>query len=122
VTYVWLMLGGALGVLARYVVAGWVDQRGGTFPWGIFVVNITGAFAIGFVLTLAEGRLAISADMQRFIATGILGGYTTFSTLSWNTLQLIQDDEFARAAFNGLGSLAVGLAAVYCGVLLARLV
>lgn len=121
-TYLWLMLGGALGVLGRHLLAGWIDERGSAFPWGVFVVNITGALAIGFFLTLAQGRAAISVDLQRFVATGMLGGYTTFSTLSWNTLQLLQDDEFGRAAVNALGSLAVGLAAVYCGVLLARLV
>lgn len=121
-TYVWLMAGGALGVLSRYLLAGWVDQRGAPFPWGIFVVNVSGAFAIGFILTLAQGRVALSPDLQRFIATGFLGGYTTFSTLTWNTLELLQHDRFWRAAANGLGSLAAGLLAVYCGTLLARLV
>lgn len=121
-TYVWLMSGGALGVLGRYLLAGWIDRHAGTFPLGILVVNISGALAIGFFLTLATTRFDISTDLQRFVATGMLGGYTTFSTLSWNTLQLLQDDYIGRAAVNALGSLALGLVAVYCGVLLARLI
>ncbi|RIK46420.1 MAG: fluoride efflux transporter CrcB [Chloroflexi bacterium] len=121
-TYVWLMSGGALGVLGRYLLAGWIDRHAGTFPLGIMVVNVSGALAIGFFLTLATTRFDISTDLQRFVATGMLGGYTTFSTLSWNTLQLLQDDYIVRAAVNALGSLALGLVAVYCGALLARLI
>lgn len=121
-TYVWLMSGGALGVLGRYLLAGWIDRHAGTFPLGIMVVNVSGALAIGFFLTLATTRFDISTDLQRFVATGMLGGYTTFSTLSWNTLQLLQDDYIGRAAVNALGSLALGLVAVYCGALLARLI
>jgi fluoride exporter len=122
VTYIWLALGGALGTLSRFLLSGWIDSRHGSSPLGIFVVNVSGAFAIGFFLTLAQSRSSISPDMRRFVATGFLGGYTTFSTLSWDTVNLLQDRNVALAALNGLGSLAAGLLAVYLGIVLARVV
>jgi fluoride exporter len=115
-------LGGALGTLGRYVVAGRVDERLGATPLGIFIVNISGAFMIGFFLTLAEGRFLISPDVRRFVATGILGGYTTFSTLSFETMKLLETGAYARGLANGLGSIVAGLAAVWVGMVLARLV
>lgn len=80
-TYLWLALGGALGTLGRYAVSGWVYDRLGPGPLGIFVVNVSGAFLIGLFLELADGRALISPGLRQFVALGVLGGYTTFSTL-----------------------------------------
>jgi CrcB protein len=121
-SWVWLALGGALGTLGRYVVSGHVDERFGASPLGIFVVNISGAFAIGFFLTLAEGRFLISPDVRRFVATGILGGYTTFSTLSFESFKLLEAGDYTRGLANAFGSLAAGLVAVWLGMALARIV
>jgi fluoride exporter len=121
-TYLWLALGGALGTLGRYVLSGAIDSRYGPSPLGIFVVNVSGAFVIGFFLVLAQDRILVSPDLRRFVATGLCGGYTTFSTFSYDTMTLIEDHRYATAAANGLGSLAAGLLAVWLGMTLARAV
>lgn len=120
--YLWLALGGALGTLSRYTVSGWVAARYPSFPWGTFTVNVTGALVIGFFLTLAEERLLISPQLRVFFATGFLGGYTTFSTFSWETMALLRDGALLPALGNAAGSLLTGLVAVYLGIVLARLV
>jgi CrcB protein len=120
--YVWLAAGGAIGTIGRYLVSGWVVARTGPSPWGTFAVNVIGAVIIGFFLTLAEGRFLIPPHVRVFIAVGILGGFTTFSTLSYETLQLARGGSLAGALLNGAGSLAAGLIAVYIGIVLARLV
>jgi CrcB protein len=121
VTWLWLALGGALGTLGRYAVSGWVVDRFGPSPVGIFVVNVTGAFFIGLFVTLADGRLLVPPHVRQFIAIGVLGGYTTFSALSYETMQLMETGDFGAAALNALGTLAAGLAAVYVGTVVGRL-
>ncbi|HEY3922698.1 MAG TPA: fluoride efflux transporter CrcB [Gaiellaceae bacterium] len=114
---------GALGALARYGLEGFVSRRANSsFPWGTFVVNITGAFTLGLVFTLATERWGISAWLRSAITIGFLGAYTTFSTLSFETYKLAADRALGLAAANMLGSCAAGLAAVYLGVVLARAV
>jgi CrcB protein len=120
VTLLWLAAGGALGTLGRYAVSGWIDGRFGPGPLGIFVVNVTGAFLIGFFGTLAEDRFPIPPDLRHLVAVGVLGGYTTFSTLSYETMKLIETGDLAPAALNGLGSLLAGIVAVYLGMSAAR--
>ncbi len=120
--YIWVVAGGGIGALSRYLLAGWIDNRHGPGPLGIFVVNISGALIIGFFMTLAEERFLFSPDLRRFVATGFLGGYTTFSTLSWDTTNLLRDHSYALAVFNGIGSIVLGVVAVYVGIALARLV
>ncbi|HEU5423383.1 MAG TPA: fluoride efflux transporter CrcB [Nitrolancea sp.] len=120
--YLWLALGGALGTISRYTVSGWVAARYPSFPWGTFTVNIAGALVIGFFLTLAEERFLIAPEARVFVATGFLGGFTTFSTFSWETMALLRDGAFAPALGNAAGSLLTGLFAVYLGIVLARLV
>lgn len=119
--YLWLGLGGALGTIARYSASGWVDGRFGAGAWGIFFVNITGSFLLGLFATLAEERFVVPVDVRRFLAVGFFGGYTTFSTLSFETMKMAQVGSFGAAATNGLGSLIVGLAAAYLGMVLGRL-
>jgi CrcB protein len=116
-----IALAGALGALARYGVEGVVSRRTrGAFPWGTFVVNISGAFVLGLVFTLATERWGLAPWLRSALTIGFLGAYTTFSTLSFETYRLAADRAYALAAANMLGSCAAGLAAVYVGVVLAR--
>ena len=116
-----IAVAGALGALARYALEGFVSRRAkGAFPWGTFVVNISGAFALGLVFTLATERWGLAPWLRSAITIGFLGAYTTFSTLSFETYRLAADRALGLAAANMLGSCAAGLVAVYVGVVLAR--
>ena len=113
--------GGAIGAAARYLVGLWIVSRLGTgFPWGTFFVNATGSFLIGIILVLVEGG-ALPAGARLFLAVGILGGYTTFSSFSYETLQLLAcGGNVGPVLFNAFGQLLVGLLAVYLGVVCGR--
>jgi CrcB protein len=116
--YLWLALGGALGTLARFGVSGFVAHHfGETFPWGTLVVNVSGSFVIGFFATLTgtEGRFLVGGTTRQFVMTGILGGFTTFSSFSLQTLALARDGEWLRAGANTAGSFILCLVAVWLG-------
>lgn len=111
---------GAIGAAARYLLGGFVQARlGPGFPWGTFFVNATGPFLIGIVLVLVE-RGTLPSEARSFLAVGVLGGYTTFSTFSYETLRLLAAGDVRGVLLNALGQLPVGLLAVYLGVVLAR--
>jgi fluoride exporter len=113
-------LGGAIGSAARYLVGAFVaNSFGPDFPWGTFIVNVSGSFFIGVILSFVGGGL-LPAGARPFLAVGVMGGYTTFSTYSHETLQLIQGGEIGAGAFNTLGQVVASLAAVYLGVVLGR--
>ena len=113
-------IGGGLGAAARYLAGLWIVARlGAGFPWGTFFVNVTGSFLIGIVLVLVEAG-TLSAEARLFLAVGILGGYTTFSSFSYETLQLVNGGDVVPVLFNTLGQLLSGLLAVYLGVIFAR--
>jgi CrcB protein len=110
-TYLWVAIGGALGSVARYGMSGFIAVlTGGTFPYGTLVVNVTGAILIGFLATLTgpESRFFIPASGRIFMMTGICGGYTTFSTFSLETANLMRDGEWGPALAN------VGLSVILC--------
>ena len=116
--YVWVALGGALGSVARYACSAAVSRAvGGIFPYGTMVVNVSGAILIGFLaaLSLPEGRVLLPASARLFTMTGICGGYTTFSTFSLETFNLLRDGEWLRASANVLFSVAFCLLAVVVG-------
>ena len=116
-----IAVAGALGSLARYGLDGFVSRRqSGAFPWGTFAVNISGAFALALVFTLATERWGLAPWLRSAITIGFFGAYTTFSTLSFETYRLAADRALGLAAANMLGSCAAGLVAVYLGVVLAR--
>lgn len=116
--YVWVALGGALGSVARYGCSGVVSRlTDGAFPFGTMVVNVTGAILIGFLaaLSVTEGRLLVPPSVRLFTMTGICGGYTTFSTFSLETFNLLRDGEWLRAGANVLLSVMFCLLAVMIG-------
>ena len=120
-TLLWIGLGGGLGSMARHLASGWVARHfGATFPWGTLLVNITGSFVIGLVaaLTAPDGRWLVPATMRQFFMIGVLGGYTTFSSFSLQTLMLAQDGEWLRGTANVVLSVLGCLAAVWFGGLL----
>ena len=120
--YLWVAIGSALGGVARYWCSGFVaEQVGETFPWGSIAVNVVGSFLIGLIATLSapDGRLFLSGEARQFIMLGILGGYTTFSSFSLQTLALMRDGEWLRAGANVGLSVALCLLAVWLGHLAA---
>ncbi|MDX1933014.1 MAG: fluoride efflux transporter CrcB [Capsulimonadales bacterium] len=115
-------LGGFLGANARFYVGNWVAQRwGNALPYGTFVVNIAGCFVLGLFATLAV-RFAWREEWRMLVAVGFVGGFTTFSTFEYETLQLILEGRHGWAAFAYvLGSVVAGLLAAFLGVCAARL-
>jgi CrcB protein len=118
-----IAIAGALGALLRYWLDGVVSRRtGGGFPWGTFTINVTGSFLLGLLFTLLTERYRVDSWLRSGLTIGLLGAYTTFSTLSLETYRLLEDRAIGLAAANALGSLAAGLAALYVGVVLGRVV
>ena len=123
-SYLWIAIGGALGSVARFWLSGVIGQRvGETFPWGTIVVNITGSFIIGFFakITDTEGWL-VPVNFRLFFIYGVCGGYTTFSSFSFQTLTLARDGEWLWAGANVLLSVVLCLIGVWLGHFLATLV
>jgi CrcB protein len=121
VTVAGIAVAGAFGALARYGLEGLVSRRWpGAFPLGTFVVNISGAFAIGFLFVLLTERLSVDPWVRPTITIGFLGAYTTFSTFSFESYRLLEDGAVGLALANTLGSVAAGLVAVYLGVAAGR--
>ncbi len=120
-TYLAISIGAVLGANFRYLLGGWISDRWGTsFPAGTFVINVTGSFVIGIVLTLVTERLAAPTWVRPAIAIGFLGSYTTFSTFSYETLALARDGAWVMAGLNVLLSVGASLVGVYLGTSLAR--
>ena len=116
--YLWVAIGGALGSMARYGCSGLIAQlSGSSLPLGTFVVNVTGAALIGIFAAISapEGRMMLPPSARLFLMTGVCGGYTTFSTFSLETLNLITDGEWAWALANVLASVLLCLIAVWLG-------
>jgi fluoride exporter len=122
VTYFWIAVGSALGGISRYGCSGLFARLiGETFPWGTLIVNVVGSFIIGFFATLTDpgGRFFAGSVTRQFVMTGFCGGFTTFSSFSLQTLNLMNDGEWLRAGANVGGSVACCLVAVWAGHLLA---
>jgi CrcB protein len=121
----WVALGGALGSVARYWCSGLAANAvGETFPWGTLIVNVSGSLLIGFIATVSgtDGRFLIPPEARQFMMVGILGGFTTFSSFSLQTLTLARDGEWLLAGANVVGSVVLCLIAVWVGHMLAVLV
>jgi CrcB protein len=116
--YVWIAIGSAIGGVARFWCSGLVANLiGATFPWGTLVVNAVGSFVIGFFATVTapDGRIFVGSDARQFIMSGICGGFTTFSSFSLQTLNLVRDGEMVLAGANIAGSVVLCLVAVWLG-------
>lgn len=121
-TYLWVGIGGALGSIARYSCASLaVRWLGPAFPWGTLFVNVTGSFVIGLLASLvtAHGRAAVTGDMRAFLLVGVLGGFTTFSSFSLDTLNAARTGAWLTAGANVVGSVVLCLTAVWLGYLVA---
>jgi len=118
--YLLVMLGGATGSLTRYVVGTAIMNRvGGRFPLGTALINITGSFLIGFIMTALTERFDPHPYWRLLLVVGFLGGYTTFSSFEWETFGLMRDGGTWLAFLNVAGSVLLGYAAVWLGVAMA---
>jgi CrcB protein len=121
----WVALGSALGGVARYwcscIVANYMGE---TFPYGTLIVNVVGSFLIGFIATISgtDGRFLIPVEARQFMMVGILGGFTTFSSFSLQTLTLARDGEWLLAGANVVGSVVLCLIMVWVGHMLAVMI
>jgi fluoride exporter len=113
-------IGGAIGSLARYVMAAAVQPPTAQFPWGIFVVNVSGGLLMGVIVELSALKLSISPELRAFLTVGILGGYTTFSTFSLDSAVLIQRGAYATAAAYVVGSAVLPILALFAGLWIVR--
>jgi CrcB protein len=115
--------GGALGSMARYLIAGWVQSPAWTgFPYGIFIVNVTGGFIMGVFTEAMALRFNVAPEMRAFLTTGVLGGYTTFSTFSLEAAMLIERHAYGQAVFYIVGSALLSVIALFAGLWLMRMV
>jgi CrcB protein len=124
VRYLMVALGGAIGTVGRYWLSGIVARLvGETFPWGTLLINVSGSFVIGFFGTLTgpDGRVFAGATTRQFVMIGICGGYTTFSSFSLQTLNLMNDGEWLHAGGNIVLSVVLCLIGVWLGVVLAAM-
>lgn len=118
--YLWVAIGGALGSVGRFWLNGLLSEKfGSTFPWGTLTVNVTGSFLIGIIgaLAIPEGRLDSTSRQfaTQFLMIGVCGGYTTFSSFSLQTLNLLRDREWLYAGGNVILSVILCMIAVWLG-------
>jgi len=114
-------IGAALGGVARYYLASALQHRlGATFPWGTLVVNVSGSLLLGVLIRYALATPSVSVEMRALLTTGFCGGYTTFSTYSYETATLLEDGQYGRAGAYALASVVVALGATFAGFVLAR--
>lgn len=116
-----IALGGMLGASARYGIARWLPSRPGRFPWATFWTNMSGSFLLGLLLVLLLERFPPTRLVRPFLATGVLGAFTTMSTYQVETALLIKDGHPLTGVVYGLGSVGAGLALAYTGMLAGRL-
>ena len=116
----WVGLGGFLGANARYLLGGWIAARvSPAFPYGTFIINVSGSFILGLIMGALEGHV-LSPALRLSAAIGFVGAYTTFSTWTYETIQLVENGSLLLAAANVFGSLAVGIGAVIAGLAAGR--
>ncbi len=121
--YLAIALGGALGAIARYFVASLIASRlGSRFPYGTFIVNMTACVLIGFSLAYLNRKTEISLFWRFLVPVGFIGAYSTFSTFEWETFTFLETGAFVWSSFYVLASIFFGLAAVWGGVLLGRII
>jgi len=116
-------VGGFVGSIARFGLAAYIGQRMGTrFPYGTFLVNASGSFLIGLVMTVLTEKTHLGPNWRYLIPIGFIGGYTTFSTFEYETLRAIQDGQFAMGTLNVVLSVLVGFVMVWTGAMVGKAV
>ncbi|MGD0508800.1 MAG: fluoride efflux transporter CrcB [Terriglobales bacterium] len=114
-------VGGFVGSIARFWLAVYVGQRMGTrFPYGTFLINVSGSFLIGLVMTILTEKTHLSPTYRYLIPIGFIGGYTTFSTFEYETLRVIQDGQFTIGLLNIVLSVLVGFLMVWTGAMVGK--
>jgi CrcB protein len=114
-------IGGFIGAVVRYLVAVWIGERWGrSFPLGTFIINVSGSFIIGLLVTLMTERIIENPQWRLFLVVGFLGAYTTFSTFEYETGALLKDGEWLYASLNVVFSVFVGFIALKLGEVLAK--
>jgi CrcB protein len=123
VVYLVIGLGGFFGANARHVIANWAAERFGPFfPYGTFIINISGSLVLGIFMAFLQDRSFIHPNYRLFFATGLCGGYTTFSTFTYESLRLCQDGNVFLGIANLLGNLVIGMIGVLLGFVLGRMI
>lgn len=116
-------IGGFVGSVLRFWVATYIGQRMGTrFPYGTFLINVTGSFLVGFVMTVLTEKAYLSPNWRYLIPIGFIGGYTTFSTFEYETLRAIQDGQLTVGMLNVILSVLIGFLMVWMGVMAGKAV
>ena len=119
--YLIIGIGGFLGAIARYANGLWIGQKWGrSFPLGTFVINVSGSFFIGLLMTLFTERFIVNPQWRLFLTVGFLGAYTTFSTFEYETGALLKDGEWLVASMNVVFSVFAGFMALKIGELIAK--
>ncbi len=112
---------GGLGCVLRYLLTLWVQQLAGrNFPYGTLFVNVSGSFLLGLLLTMGVRQFPVSPDLRLGLSVGFLGGFTTFSTFSYQTLMLLEEGSYWSVGVNVLLNVTLCLAGAFAGVLVAR--
>jgi CrcB protein len=116
-----IAIGGMLGAAARFKLSEALPTKAGQFPWATFWTNLSGSFLLGFLLILLLERLPPTRYVRPFLATGILGAFTTMSTFTVEAALLIKNSHAATGVLYGLGSVTAGVFLAYAGIVAARL-
>jgi len=121
IPYLLVMVGGGTGALVRYAAGSAIMARfGGRFPLGTLIINVSGSFTIGFLMTLLTERYQLDPAWRLLLVVGFLGGYTTFSSFEWETFAAVRDGQLWSGMLNVVSSVIFGYAAVWLGSLLGR--
>lgn len=121
INYFIIGIGGFIGAITRYTLAVWIGQQWGrTFPLGTFVINVSGSFLMGLLMTLLAEKFMMNPQWRLLLVVGFLGAYTTFSTFAYETDSLLKDGELFYAALNIVLSVFVGFVALKLGEVIAR--
>ena len=116
-------VGGGIGATTRYLVSTWAAEKFGTdFPYGTLIVNVVGCFIIGAFMTLVTEKLIVSPYWRLLVTVGFVGGLTTFSSYSYETIKLLQDASMMMAMYNLLSNVMIGFFATWLGISIARLI
>lgn len=120
--YLLVFLGGGIGASARYALQGLVYRFSSSgFPFGTLAVNVLGSLLIGFVMSVFEGRFVISPSVRVFLTIGILGGFTTFSSFSYETIALLRDGSYGAGLLNIGANVVACLLATWAGIVAGKL-